>query len=570
MSIKRNEPTTMTTLQNVLERIGDNPDRRQRAMASALRSLGRLACRELATIPADGRAVRALLDEIRPAARHLSVGRWKNICSLVLTAIDQRPAKCSRHPLSAEWATLLAPLPDKPFRIALVPLVRFWSEQGITPHDVDDETFARYQRHLERHSRKSRPRESYLSARRAWNGAAKSYSWWPSFQIEIDNRRKEYSLPWSAFPASLKADVDAMTADALAPDPFAPGAPKRSSPITARGRARSFRALASALVHRGKAPEALRRISDLVTTEAAKDGLRYFIQRLGRRQDPYLTGLACAQIYAVRYWIYRDMTPDDATRADHLEALIRLRNAITSRRRGMTQKNRSLIRRLDDDAMSRLLALPDRVWARYDTSERLKRSDLIKLQVATAIEILTHAPVRRKNLLAIQPDRHLIVVEHRGKKSTHLHFPADELKNEIEIEFELPERTALMFRRYITEVRPRLGIAESPYLFPGTGGGPKCDYMFGDQIAALTEQEVGVRITLHQFRHISGFLILKNNPGAHEVVRRLLGHRSIETTMESYAEMETAAAVRHYDDLIARRRAKPSDQPNATRRKRWG
>jgi hypothetical protein len=38
-------------------------------------------------------------------------------------------------------------------------------------------------------------------------------------------------------------------------------------------------------------------------------------------------------------------------------------------------------------------------------------------------------------------------------------------------------------------------------------------------------------------------------------VRRLLGHKSIETTIRFYAGMEVAEAVRHYDKHVANLRA---------------
>ena len=49
-----------------------------------------------------------------------------------------------------------------------------------------------------------------------------------------------------------------------------------------------------------------------------------------------------------------------------------------------------------------------------------------------------------------------------------------------------------------------------------------------------------MRVRAHQFRHLAGFLYLQHNPGGHEVVRRLLGHESIETTLTFYAGMEVA------------------------------
>ena len=75
-----------------------------------------------------------------------------------------------------------------------------------------------------------------------------------------------------------------------------------------------------------------------------------------------------------------------------------------------------------------------------------------------------------------------------------------------------------------------------------------------------------MRITAHQFRHIAGFLYLKSNPGGHEVVRRLLGHKSINTTLEFYAGMEAIDAFRLYDRLIAERRA----QTPLSRKRRSG
>jgi integrase len=54
----------------------------------------------------------------------------------------------------------------------------------------------------------------------------------------------------------------------------------------------------------------------------------------------------------------------------------------------------------------------------------------------------------------------------------------------------------------------------------------------------------------HLFRHISAKLYLDAKPGAYEVVRRVLGHRSIDTTTAFYTGLETSAAVRHFDQTI--------------------
>jgi integrase len=58
----------------------------------------------------------------------------------------------------------------------------------------------------------------------------------------------------------------------------------------------------------------------------------------------------------------------------------------------------------------------------------------------------------------------------------------------------------------------------------------------------------------HLFRHVAAKLFLDAQPGAYEVVRRVLGHRSIETTTGFYTGLETAASVRHFDRTILRLR----------------
>jgi hypothetical protein len=78
------------------------------------------------------------------------------------------------------------------------------------------------------------------------------------------------------------------------------------------------------------------------------------------------------------------------------------------------------------------------------------------------------------------------------------------------------------------------------------------------QIADTVEEFLGVRLTVHRFRHLIGYIYLQENPGGHEVVRQLLGYRDIQTTLQFYASMETQKAIAHYDDFLNQRRVKLS------------
>jgi integrase len=61
---------------------------------------------------------------------------------------------------------------------------------------------------------------------------------------------------------------------------------------------------------------------------------------------------------------------------------------------------------------------------------------------------------------------------------------------------------------------------------------------------------VGVVMTPHQFRHLAAKLFLDLHPNEFETVRKLLGHKSIETTMRYYRELDAALAGKRYAALL--------------------
>ena len=87
--------------------------------------------------------------------------------------------------------------------------------------------------------------------------------------------------------------------------------------------------------------------------------------------------------------------------------------------------------------------------------------------------------------------------------------------------------------------------------------GSKALVTLGGQISRFLARELGVRLTPHQFRHLIGFIYLRQHPHGIEVVRALLGHRSIATTLSHYAGLEGAAAARHYDATLRQIAGRP-------------
>lgn len=64
------------------------------------------------------------------------------------------------------------------------------------------------------------------------------------------------------------------------------------------------------------------------------------------------------------------------------------------------------------------------------------------------------------------------------------------------------------------------------------------------------------------FRHVAAYFFLEDHPGHYEDVRRLLALKRIDTTLNNYAGLEMAAAVRRFDQTILDRRDGPVRSPS--------
>ena len=63
--------------------------------------------------------------------------------------------------------------------------------------------------------------------------------------------------------------------------------------------------------------------------------------------------------------------------------------------------------------------------------------------------------------------------------------------------------------------------------------------LVSEQIQATIRRETGLVMHVHLFRHLAGKLSLRMDPGNYEQVRRLLGHRTIDTTTIFYTGFAT-------------------------------
>jgi len=222
------------------------------------------------------------------------------------------------------------------------------------------------------------------------------------------------------------------------------------------------------------------------------------------------------------------------------------------RRGGLTDKNLAMVRKvLTPGVWNSVVRLPAALMreARANLPDAPVKAALAA-QIAVAILILSFAPIRLGNLVAIKIEENLI--KPGGPNSLFwLIFPHHDVKNRVGLEFTFDEAVTELINEYIHDFRPHLlRGSNSAYLFPGAAGEPKTASMFSGQITDRVEDATGLRLTAHQFRHAAAAIYLRHHPGAYETVKRLLGHRNIQTTINFYCGLETTQANQEFGKII--------------------
>jgi integrase len=536
--------------------------RKKQDLRSAVKTVAKLLGAEVANIAADPALLRRQLKWISPAAHGLSQGRWNNVRSLLGKALAlARPMLPGRsiEPLMPEWEALAAALPFN-LRVRVLPMLRFLSARSIGPNEVTMADLVAYRQAIVSDRLRKDPEKTWDSLLWSWNSCCREIEGWPQIAIERDLKREVYVLPWSTFRASLKEDVDGYMRRLAGTDLSELGPPRPARPATLQRREYQFRMAASALVHKGVEPGDFHAIADLLSFDRYQMILRFFLDRHGGQTSPQVAQLAGFLKDVARHWLKVEGT--------ELDRFKKIASRLAIPRAGMTAKNRGRLRPFDDpDAVAAFLDLPHRIRREVQADRRNPKRKAILAQMAAAIAILQAAPVRIKNLSGLDLHRHLI---ERGKR-VYLSIPEEEVKNGEPIEFELPAETVDVVAWYAREHRPVLLVEPTDALFPRRSGGSKSPAAFGSQISSTMFKYTGLRINPHLFRHIAGKLFLDARPGQYEVVRRVLGHRSIATTTSIYTGAESRAAGQHFAAVIAeRRRALEGRGPTAAPRRRGG
>lgn len=463
-----------------------------------------------------------------------------------------------------EWKVLTDAIRDLTARRLLSGLSRYCSVLLIPPSDVHEETVIQYFRIRETtgflRTGVALPRQ----VMKAWNSCVEKVPGWPRRRLSLPGLPKATKGPeLEKFPESLRLEIEAYLTDISKPHRSANGRRRRSNkPSTILTRRREIIAYARTAVAAGVSIESLTSLKALLHPDVVKLTFETYLDRNGEKAKAYTIDLAW-KLASIAKTI--DASLETVNFLDDVWA--RLEH---DRGPVLTHKNQDVIRSvLMTDVWGKVCVLPQQMMS--EAKRMLNRGPKKAVAMATTaiqIQILTRAPIRIGNLLAIRFGVNLTRDMNRG--SYRLHFPDYDTKNRVDLDFTLTGQTAVLIEEFINVYRPFLGEGhKSDWLFPGENDKQRSPSHASAAIAVSVNREVGLRLTAHQFRHAAVAVIMKSRPGDYEFAARLLGHRNVETTKRYYSSLESFNANGIFGAMIEEQMYKNLKQKRtrSTRRK---
>jgi len=540
---------TFVDLIAAIEQAAALSEQTRRHWGCSARQIARWLDRPAAVIPARLNAVEVPLRQLHHVRVGVTAKTLANHKSNIRAALRWfgKAQDVPRHGirLSADWTAFRGKL-DRPLRDQLYSLVRYCSFRGISPGSVDDRVFDDYWRYrAETTALESNNSYRRLTAR-AWNACIGAIDDWPLQRLTEPPIKAKAAPAWEDFPASLRTEIDAYFTGLT--KPHRSGSGRRIRPCratTIRTRRAELMAAARMAVHLGVPINSLTSLAALLHPDVVEPVIEAYWKKNGNEPKVFTIDLGWKLLR-----IAREIGGLDQAAIDRLDET---RAALEDHRRsGLTPKNLQLIRQvLTDGIWSEVVSLPGVLMQQARLAkDHAPIKAAVTAQLAVAIAILTFAPIRLSNLVSIELGKNLI--KPGGLNSPYwLVFEHYDVKNRVDLNFPFDQPLTDLIDEYVHEFRPMvLRGTNASWLFPGEGGEPKTATTFGTQMTKRIQKAIGLRITPHQFRHAAAAIYLKHRPGDYETVRRLLGHRSIQTTIMFYCGLQTTQATEQFGNLI--------------------
>ena len=451
--------------------------------------------------------------------------------------------------LTKEARLLLEQAPDRYVRSNVLGLVGYLCRENRPLASASQKDLIAYRDELIA-SGTTRPKQAARDAAHAWNRMTGQPDW-PKVKL-VPPSATRTSLAYKGLPEELKADCDRYFAERSGQsdeDLFKANAREPLAPATLRDRRGKVCQLVVHYVEGGGKLGDLKSLCDLTSEKACRIILAQIWRKNDKKANAHGANLARLLVSVGKHHCNAPQSV--------LDLLRNAESKLRPKKSGMTVRNRAKLRTiLEDKALPRLLKLPQHFMAGLDPSNPTL-SDAIDLQSAVAIAIELVAPMRAKNLAGLDVKEHFDIV---SDNQCHIVIDAGDVKNHQTLNYVLGASFMTLFKLYEEVYRPLLlGRVDSSSIFISRYGRTKSPAALGAQVQLFIKEQTGIRLNIHLFRHLTGYIYLRHYPGQYEPVRQLLGHKDVRTTISFYVGLEEDANFKRYGEILDRLIASEED-----------
>lgn len=538
------------TLADVIAKLETLPNlkpTRRRDLVSAVQRTAVMIGYPVEELEADVPKLRAALRVVHPARMDITAKTKANILANLAKALEITRAAPRWHPKMGQsegWVNFLAKS-DAPHRAyALARFARYCTFRGVDPADVSDEVLDAFEAYVDIRLLSNDPKKLRKELTWAWNAIVRTnglnYT-----ALNVNRAHRYLAEPLSSYPSSLQADICRYLDRLALVDLFEEDGPDKAlKPMSLRNTEAHIRQFLDAVLSAGIARETLQSLADVVRIDVVKAGLNAIVQRNGGKLPVGLQNTASTLVAIARHHV--------RVSDDELRVLSEMKRRTFVEFPGLCPKNTERLQQFDDPAMLRALVLLPGTLVKRAAKRPVCRETALDVMHAVAISILLACPVRVKNLAMIDIEAHLRVVTGKGKARLFaVTFKSEEVKNGMPIDVELGPEASAVLRTYLDTYRRHLSDVPGSALFPkANGGGPRAPSNLSQTLAALIYKETGATVNAHLFRHLAAKIYLERHPGDYETVRRLLGHKKMDTTLQFYASFDMRRAQESYHEAV--------------------
>jgi integrase/recombinase XerD len=178
----------------------------------------------------------------------------------------------------------------------------------------------------------------------------------------------------------------------------------------------------------------------------------------------------------------------------------------------------------------------------------ISKDDAVLYRDGLMIALLAFIPLRRKNLVSLEIDRHLV----REGDAWFVIIPHNETKTGKPIDFPVPELLQSYLATYLDVVRPQMLPRPTCAALWLNSKGTALSYAgIGEIISRHSTSRLGFRITLHDARDAAATNWAISAPDQIGVARDLLAHSDLRTTTKYYNRARGIEASRAHSRVIA-------------------